>query len=455
MRFGKTENPFMNAIIFGVMYQKLKTQDILLEKAEETLGTIFFEKLKKIDWSIMLDHSASGFFNQRLTTNNVLSEYGFFLQFYERRNKFRFQLRQNLKEKNKMKKELSACVISKFNGYRFLRHSFRFEEKKDLILINIVYEPTLNDQKPIECFFAPEIEKAYYTSFEVERGGKKSSSHRNAKQCSYCEKCFVKSMKNMEKHLSVCAGKIGINYVFHNGKILNYQDNYNKLGDLPFAIYYDFETTTGSVTFFDAKMYVVSYCIIIAFHPELKLPRVVVYRSYDQNKNEISSLSHFQISDIDFFKNTKINKVTLKQLENSSFSVQNKDNCNALAEMFNIELKFTVDCLESWIQHRKVLKLDEETKMDFRTLNPQTNETICTICDFPLNPRVENELAKHIFKAEYLFLENIFSQKQLVKLKIENFERYCLKLNKILDNFDEFCKSVNQEADDEIIEKIK
>ena len=31
------------------MYQKLKTQDILLNKAEETLGTIFFEKLKKID----------------------------------------------------------------------------------------------------------------------------------------------------------------------------------------------------------------------------------------------------------------------------------------------------------------------------------------------------------------------------------------------------------------------
>ena len=40
-------------------------------------------------------------------------------------------------------------------------------------------------------------------------------------------------------------------------------------------------------------------------------------------------------------------------------------------------------------------------------------------------------------------------------MKIEHFERYSLKLNKILDNFDEFCKSVNQEADDEIIEKIK
>ena len=89
--------------------------------------------------------------------------FDFFLRFHERRNKFRFQLRQNLKEKNKMKKQLTACVISKFNGYNLLRQSLRFEEKKDLIPSNVVYEPTLNDQKPIECFFVPDIEKVCYT----------------------------------------------------------------------------------------------------------------------------------------------------------------------------------------------------------------------------------------------------------------------------------------------------
>ena len=59
LRFEKTDNPFLYAIIFGVMYQKLKTSDILLEKDKETLGTVFFEELKKINQSIMLDHSAS------------------------------------------------------------------------------------------------------------------------------------------------------------------------------------------------------------------------------------------------------------------------------------------------------------------------------------------------------------------------------------------------------------
>ena len=54
----------------------------------------------------------------------------------------------------------------------------------------------------------------------------------------------------MEKHISCCAGQAGFNFSFDNGKIINYQDNYKKIGDLPFAMYYDFETTTGSVVFF-------------------------------------------------------------------------------------------------------------------------------------------------------------------------------------------------------------
>ena len=69
----------------------------------------------------MLDHSVFGFFDRSQVINEVLSEYGYFLRFYERRNKFRYQLRQKLKEKNQMKRELSACIIQKFNGYELLK----------------------------------------------------------------------------------------------------------------------------------------------------------------------------------------------------------------------------------------------------------------------------------------------------------------------------------------------
>ena len=87
----------------------------------------------------------------------------------------------------------------------------------------------------------------------------------------------------MSKHIKCCAGQSGYTYEFDNS-IVNYQENFNKIGDLPFAIYYDFETTTGCRIFHDAKMYIVSYsCIVAAFHPDFKILHMVIYRSFDQS----------------------------------------------------------------------------------------------------------------------------------------------------------------------------
>ena len=63
---------------------------------------------------------------------------------------------------------------------------------------------------------------------------------------------FAKTKEHMKKHFSVCRLKEGITYAFDNDQILNYQDNFKYLGDLPFSVYFDFETTTGgnSVFFF-------------------------------------------------------------------------------------------------------------------------------------------------------------------------------------------------------------
>ena len=159
---------------------------------------------------------------------------------------------KKLKEKNQMKKELSACVIQKFNSYELLRNHLNSRERKNFIPIDVVYEPTLNEKKPIECFFAPKIYLAFHTNIE------KMSSHTGAIQCHYCNNYFIKSAEKMEKHLSCCASKAGFTFSFDNGKIIDDQNHYKNLGDLPFTIYYDFETTAGSVVFFDVKMLVVS-----------------------------------------------------------------------------------------------------------------------------------------------------------------------------------------------------
>ena len=52
----------------------------------------------------------------------------------------------------------------------------------------------------------------------------------------------------MNHHISGCAAKEGITYSFDNATIIDYQDNYKYMGDVPY--YFDFETTTGNAGFF-------------------------------------------------------------------------------------------------------------------------------------------------------------------------------------------------------------
>ena len=123
------ENQFFYAVIYGLMHLKLKRMDVKLENARETLGEKLFLRLKETEKLTMLDHSLFGFFNRCQKINDVLSDHGYFLRFYERRNKFRYQVRKKLKGKNEVRKELSACVTQKFNGYELLRNYVNSDEK--------------------------------------------------------------------------------------------------------------------------------------------------------------------------------------------------------------------------------------------------------------------------------------------------------------------------------------
>ena len=80
-----------------------------------------------------------------------------------------------------------------------------------------------------------------------------------------------------------CSGKPGVVYNFNNQCLISYQDNFHAKGDVPFVVYFDFETTAPTDNCLDPeqkKMFIVSYVMIAAFHPELKLDRIIIYRSF-------------------------------------------------------------------------------------------------------------------------------------------------------------------------------
>ena len=229
----------------------------------------------------------------------------------------------------------------------------------------------------------------------------------------------------------MCAGQAGFNFVFDNGKIVHYQDNYKKIVDLPFSLYFDFETTTGSVVFFDAKMYVVSYCIVVAFQDYLSI--VVMIRQLIRSHiwNILILFNNIFFEDKQIF-----NSKTLLQLKDAALSVINRENTTALTEMFNIELKFTVDCLKFWFnKYRKILEINPEQKKNFYDNAPKND---CCLCDFPLQSRAENGWFQHVCKVGYLFLENIYTSREMYQMGIDNLDIYFEKVKKGLDNFDEF-----------------
>ena len=78
----------------------------------------------------------------------------------------------------------------------------------------------------------------------------------------------------------------------------------------------------------------------------------------------MTSLHHFDAAQRNFFDfSENFNLKTLKQLQNATLAVENKKDNTALAEMFNIELRFTVDCLKFWFQRNlKKNELFEEQR---------------------------------------------------------------------------------------------
>ena len=178
---------------------------------------------------------------------------------------------------------------------------------------------------------------------------KKRITSRTVRQCYYCQNYFVKNEESVQKHLSICAAKEEITYSFNNSQVTDYQDNFKYMGDVCFSVYFDFKATTGDTVFFDPKMYVMSYYLIFTFNKSL-------------------NMDHFKPEHIPFF-----DRATLRQLKDTASDVLSREKSTSSAELFSIELKFTIDTLKSWhtrIMKPKFFELDSYDKKEWRKKNP-------------------------------------------------------------------------------------
>ena len=70
---------------------------------------------------------------------------------------YRFLIKKKVQGKNEVTRNLSICVLEKFNGYEIISNDLSTKEKLDFKPINIVYEPRFNEAKPVVCNFTIHI----------------------------------------------------------------------------------------------------------------------------------------------------------------------------------------------------------------------------------------------------------------------------------------------------------
>ena len=97
-----------------------------------------------------------------------------------------------------------------------------------------------------------------------------------------------------------------------------------------------------------------------------------------------------------------------------------REKSTSLTELFSGELKFAIDTLNNWFSNTiktKFLDLDDIKKQRFIKENPIVpSKTTCCICGFSLGTEACQEHQQwynFIVEVEYLFLRNIYSEKDL------------------------------------------
>ena len=448
---------FFFSILYAIRHKLTGKVDFIGEEdnLKEDVGLALSHDLCEIKSLLRLDgEDRLNFENQCFKINRILSRHDMFLRVFELKDKFRYIMKQNSNQK-KFFSEVSACVVERFNGFTTVRLEFDNEIRREFKPIDIIYKPVKKENAVLNCFFTDKLHLAYKAVYnETAKWDKLKSAC--AFQCYFCGKFWTRQAK-LATHMKNCTGKPGFVYNFQTRNLLTFEENIKFKRDVPLTTYIDFETTAPTDCCVDPesnKMNVVSYVIILAFHPKLQLPRIIIERSFGHSLEKLSQIDYLTSEQLRYK-----DIITLKQLRDCALAVHRKTNVLAISEMFCTEIKFATDCVLKWYHDKyKNLELSIENKNEYERQNPIDWENgECVLCRFPLyanptNPQnAKISYGDFIIKKEHMFLRNVFSKEELLKSSsintFESFHQHFIEFLKIVVFLEEGIKSSLQFSD--------
>ena len=247
-KFEKTLKPESNNQICNVI---IKAIEYHMKEDKKNISQILIEKINQPQkYKFIIDQQY--FFNMCYELTIILSQFGYFLRVFELKKKFRHLFLKNPDEQ-KIVKQLSSCITEKFNGFTIIRSEYAKKVRREFSPLDIIYKPTKNIEIEPLCYYSSDISLAYSATYPRKDDRNKTQKEYlgrafKVKSCYYCNKFFIHNNRKYQNHLKHCSGKPGIIYNFTNQSLISYEDNFKSKGDLPFSMYFDFETTAPTTT---------------------------------------------------------------------------------------------------------------------------------------------------------------------------------------------------------------
>ena len=279
-----------------------------------------YDALLTIKEKLRLDLDILNFENQYFSVNDLLTKYALFLRVYELKDKFRYLIKQD-SEKKTVLRDLSSCIIKRFNGFNIVCVEFRKKLGQSFRPVDIIYKPVTKCNEIINCYFSENLNISFCTTFS--EGSK--IKHSTAWQCYFCSNYYGRKDK-YDRHVENCAGRPGYVYNFNTQSLLTFEENLKYKGDIPLVAYIDFETadlTDNCLYPENRKMFAVSYVIIFAFQSDLDIDRVIIERSFGNSCEKLASLNYLTREQFNFEDNK-----TMLQIRDCGFAVADKKKKN-------------------------------------------------------------------------------------------------------------------------------
>ena len=109
---------------------------------------------------LRLDLDIQNFENQCFSVNVLLNKYGLFLKVYKLKDKFCYSIQQDY-EKKKIARELSNCIVEKFNRFNTARVEFGKKLRQSFRPIDIIYKPVKKYDEIMNCYFSEKLNAAF------------------------------------------------------------------------------------------------------------------------------------------------------------------------------------------------------------------------------------------------------------------------------------------------------